>query len=103
MRGAAGLRLTSYRVAASARTCRDGSPSQPIFRGLLGTGDATLFDSRLLHCGGANESPRRRALFYVSFRARKALAPPGSLLYALRERYSLRELRERCSTSRYKI
>ena len=33
----------------------------------LGTGDATVFDSRLLHCGGGNESDRRRVLFYFSF------------------------------------
>lgn len=33
----------------------------------LGTGDATVFDSRLLHCGGGNDSDRRRVLFYFSF------------------------------------
>jgi|AntAceMinimDraft_5_1070358.scaffolds.fasta_scaffold03747_2 hypothetical protein len=33
----------------------------------LGTGDATVFDSRLLHCGGGNSSDRRRVLFYFSF------------------------------------
>ncbi len=61
---------------------------------LLRSGDATLYDSRLLHCGGANESAarrrvlrlrlpavgahsagRRRALFYLSFRARAAESP----------------------------
>ena len=30
-------------------------------------GDGVLFDSRTMHCGGANESNRRRVLFYFSF------------------------------------
>ena len=63
--------------------------SRPCWRGILGAGDVSLFDSRLLHCGGANESNRRRVLFYASFRAREAKAPPGTLLYSLRERHSL--------------
>ena len=67
--------------------------SRPTYTGVLGTGDATLFDSRLLHCGGGNESPRRRVLFYASFRAKVAEAPPGSLLYELRGKHSLAELR----------
>lgn len=54
-------------------------------------GDVALFDSRLLHCGGANVSPRRRILFYVSFRARKVVAPPGTILYDLRERHTLQD------------
>jgi hypothetical protein len=62
---------------------------RPTWRGVLDTGEATLFDSRLIHCGGANESPRRRVLFYISFRAKEASAPPGTLLYDLRGRYSL--------------
>ena len=33
----------------------------------LNVGDATVFDSRLLHCGGGNESNQRRVLFYFSF------------------------------------
>ena len=65
--------------------------SRPCDSGLLGQGDATLFDSRLLHCGTANVSPRRRVLFYASFRARDAKAPPGTLLYDLRERHSLQD------------
>ena len=65
--------------------------SRCTYRGMLASGDATLFDSRVLHCGGANTSPRRRVLFYASFRAREAKAPPGTLLYDLRERHSLSE------------
>jgi len=38
--------------------------------GLLDTGDATLYDGRLLHCGGANRSERR------CVRSRDFLAPP---------------------------
>ena len=33
----------------------------PIWRGVLGVGDVSLYDSRLLHAGGANASERRRA------------------------------------------
>ena len=40
--------------------------------GLLGTGDAALYDGRLLHCGGANRAGRPRILFYVTFRAADA-------------------------------
>lgn len=54
--------------------------------GLLRTGDASLFDSRLLHAGGANTSPRRRVLFYFSFKSAEAKPPPGTLLAALRGR-----------------
>ena len=43
--------------------------------GTMSAGDAVLFDSRLLHCGGANSSPRRRILFYFSFRAAGAVTP----------------------------
>jgi ectoine hydroxylase-related dioxygenase (phytanoyl-CoA dioxygenase family) len=34
-------------------------------RGLLGIGDAVLYDTRLLHCGGAN-TQQRRALLAIS-------------------------------------
>ena len=61
----------------------------PNARGLLETGDITLFDSRLLHGGGENESARRRVLFYFSFRAKGVRAPPGSLLYQLRRQHTL--------------
>ena len=35
--------------------------------GVISKGDATLFDSRTLHCGTENESDKRRVLFYFSF------------------------------------
>jgi hypothetical protein len=66
----------------------------PNRRGLLLAGDATLFDSRLLHCGGANHSLRRRVLFYFSFRRRaaKAPVPPGTLSHNLSGRHTLRTI-----------
>ena len=67
--------------------------SRPTWRGLLGTGDCSLFDSRLLHCGGPNTSDRRRVIFYLSFKAKNAKAPPGTLLYELRGKHSLADLR----------
>ena len=65
----------------------------PVTRGLLRRGDATLYDSRLLHCGDANDSRERRVLFYFSFRARGAPEPSnaGSLQHGLRGKYSLQD------------
>ena len=37
-------------------------------------GDGVLFDSRTMHCGGANASKRRRVLFYFSFKRRPSWA-----------------------------
>lgn len=57
----------------------------PHTRGLLGTGDANVIDARTLHCGGGNDSLKRRVLFYCSFRRRgRATAGTHSLLPALR-------------------
>jgi len=52
--------------------------------GVLRTGGANLIDSRVMHCGGSNGSPKRRVLFYFSFRRRGKVTPSGSLLYNLR-------------------
>ena len=52
--------------------------------GVLGRGDMSLFDSRLLHCGAANLSKKRRILFYFSFKAGNQRPPPGTILAALR-------------------
>ena len=43
----------------------------------LRLGDAVMFDTRVLHCGGANDSPRRRVLLYFSFRVPGANTPYG--------------------------
>ena len=59
----------------------------PVRVGLLRKGDLLLFDSRILHCGGANDAAEgaRRAIFYFSLKARAARkVPGGTLLGALR-------------------
>ena len=63
------------------------------FEAVMGAGDCTLYDSRLLHRGGANTSARRRVLFYCSFRARGARMPArgsqGTMLEDLRDKHEL--------------
>ena len=51
--------------------------SAPRHLATLRRGDAVMFDTRCLHCGGANESSRRRVLLYVSFRLPGAHTPYG--------------------------
>ena len=53
--------------------------------GVLGSGDSNVIDARTLHCGGGNDSLKRRVLFYCSFLRRgRATAGTHSLLPALR-------------------
>ena len=52
--------------------------------GTLRVGDANLIDSRLFHCGGGNDSRKRRVLAYISFRRRGKVTPSGSMLYKFR-------------------
>mmetsp|Transcript_33898 Transcript_33898/g.38622 ORF Transcript_33898/g.38622 Transcript_33898/m.38622 type:complete len:570 (+) Transcript_33898:80-1789(+) len=68
---------------------------------LLPTGDAALFDSRILHCGGENkdskEGGQTRVLLYLSFqnpRAKEPIGNVGSLLPAIKPT-TIRELRTR--------
>ncbi|KAL7561808.1 hypothetical protein ACA910_013344 [Epithemia clementina (nom. ined.)] len=42
--------------------------NHPSVVGILPKGSCAIFDSRTLHCGGANESNTSRALFYFSFK-----------------------------------
>ena len=42
--------------------------TQPSVLGTLPKGSCGIYDSRLLHCGGANHSDQSRALFYLSFK-----------------------------------
>eukprot|EP00977_Amphora_coffeiformis_P004753 scaffold1019_cov172-Amphora_coffeaeformis.AAC.6 len=42
--------------------------TQPAVLGTLPKGSCGMYDSRLLHCGGANQSDTSRALFYFSFK-----------------------------------
>lgn len=66
---------------------------------LLKAGDASLFDSRTLHCGGANdrEEGATRVLMYMSFRNPRATEPignVGSMMPGI-ERMTLREFRNK--------
>ena len=40
--------------------------SLPAVTSALKTGDVAIFDSRVLHCGDANSSAKRRVLFYFT-------------------------------------
>jgi len=72
----------------------------------LDAGDASLFDSRTMHCGGANdaEAGGTRVLFYCSFRNPNAEAPVGnvgSLHASIKAKpITLRELRAKLSMLR---
>jgi hypothetical protein len=63
--------------------------SHPCVTGIMRCGDAVVFDSRLLHCGSANTSSRRRVLFYLSFR-KPSVALPGTMCACDKERWALR-------------
>jgi ectoine hydroxylase-related dioxygenase (phytanoyl-CoA dioxygenase family) len=85
------------RVAAEQEAREKQLASWPTWRALLGTGDVSLFDSRILHGGEANVSPHERILFYCSFvRASHAnsWSAQGTLLSSLRGKHELREWRE---------
>jgi ectoine hydroxylase-related dioxygenase (phytanoyl-CoA dioxygenase family) len=61
----------------------------------LRTGDASMFDSRLLHCGGGNASSKRRVLFYFSFEVNGSENPNSgvsSIRDELRGKYTLADL-----------
>lgn len=67
----------------------------PAVLGLLPKGSCAIFDSRLLHCGGANISTdRSRALFYCSFKNPAVGYPgnPGSIRRELLSKYTLATL-----------
>ena len=53
--------------------------------GVMRRGDAVVFDSRILHCGSANESEARRAMFYFSF-SRRDISHNGTLDAELQRR-----------------
>jgi ectoine hydroxylase-related dioxygenase (phytanoyl-CoA dioxygenase family) len=65
--------------------------------GLLPKGSCGLYDSRLLHCGGANKSAdRSRALFYFSFRNPTVTNPgnPGSIRRDMIDQWTLSRLQD---------
>jgi len=66
----------------------------PAFSSNLKKGDVAIFDSRLLHCGGANESEdKRRILFYFTFTAADTTRiKPGSIRNMDRGKYTLSDL-----------
>ncbi len=52
--------------------------AQPAVRSGLRKGDVAVFDSRVLHCGCANDSKKRRVLFYLTLsRAQRWPLPDG--------------------------
>ena len=63
--------------------------------GLISCGDATIFDSRTLHCGTENESSKRRVLFYFSFQRAESDNPNAAISTIrseLRDKYTLGDL-----------
>jgi ectoine hydroxylase-related dioxygenase (phytanoyl-CoA dioxygenase family) len=74
-----------------------GGPAlkRPYELGLIKRGDATIFDSRTLHCGTENSSSRRRVLFYFSFERAGSDNPNASvstIRTELRDRFTLADL-----------
>ena len=53
--------------------------AQPAVESSLRCGDVAAFDSRVLHCGCANSSQRRRVLFYVTLSRAQTWPLPGGL------------------------
>ena len=70
--------------------------TQPAVLGTLPKGCCGLYDSRLLHCGGANESETPRALFYFSFRNPKitSVGNPGSIRRDMIGKWDLQSLQK---------
>ena len=70
--------------------------SRPSVLGTLPKGSCAIFDSRLLHCGTANQSDESRALFYVSFKSPKIGYPgnPASIRPELPGRLNLLQLQK---------
>lgn len=66
----------------------------PAVLGVLPKGSCAIFDSRLLHCGGANTSDTSRALFYFSFKNSKIGYPgnPASIRPELSSKYTITTL-----------
>jgi ectoine hydroxylase-related dioxygenase (phytanoyl-CoA dioxygenase family) len=66
----------------------------PAKLGTLPKGSCGIYDSRLLHCGGANRSQNPRALFYFSFKNPKvgSAGNPGSIRPELVGKISLNNM-----------
>ena len=71
--------------------------STPVVLGTLTKGSCAIFDSRLLHAGGANTSSKSRALLYFTFQNSKVARQgghPGSLLKNLADKWTLQQLQQ---------
>jgi ectoine hydroxylase-related dioxygenase (phytanoyl-CoA dioxygenase family) len=68
--------------------------TEPSVLGVLPKGSCAIFDSRVLHCGGANTSDKSRALFYCSFKNPQIGYPgnPGSIRRELVAKYTITSL-----------
>ena len=78
----------------------------PSVSALLNTGDASLFDSRTMHCGGTNDEldGDTRVLLYMSFRnprATEQIGNVGSIMPDI-ENMSIRELRSKLAATMQK-
>jgi len=68
--------------------------TQPSVIGVLPKGSCGIYDSRLLHCGGANQSDQSRALFYFTWKNPKVGYPgnPGSIRKELIGKITLKDV-----------
>ena len=74
-----------------------GGPTllKPNVKALLKTGDGSVFDSRLLHCGTENVSESRRVLFYITYGPKNAENPNrgfSTIREEFRGRYTLEDV-----------
>lgn len=75
----------------------------PSVLGTLPKGSCAIFDSRLLHCGGANQSEMSRALMYCSFQNPKVVpGNPGSIRSNLIGKWTLQTLSDELELFRKK-
>mmetsp|Transcript_1252 Transcript_1252/g.2304 ORF Transcript_1252/g.2304 Transcript_1252/m.2304 type:complete len:459 (+) Transcript_1252:254-1630(+) len=77
--------------------------SSPSVAALLNAGDASLFDSRTMHCGGANDEVEgaTRCLLYLSFRNPSATEPIGNVGSIMPDipKMTVRELRTKLAAA----
>eukprot|EP00537_Pseudo-nitzschia_pungens_P013835 CAMPEP_0172395408 /NCGR_PEP_ID=MMETSP1061-20121228/19482_1 /TAXON_ID=37318 /ORGANISM="Pseudo-nitzschia pungens, Strain cf. pungens" /LENGTH=430 /DNA_ID=CAMNT_0013126977 /DNA_START=13 /DNA_END=1306 /DNA_ORIENTATION=+ len=93
---------SSYSSSSSSSTAAGESSKDKLLRttpsvlGLLPRGSCAIFDSRLLHCGGANTSDTSRALFYFSFKNSGIGYPgnPGSIRPELASKFTITSLEQ---------
>lgn len=90
-----------YVAPSTGESCKDKLlRTAPSVLGVLPKGSCAIFDSRLLHCGGANTSDRSRALFYFSFKNPKIGYPgnPASIRPELSSKYTITTLEKDLKT-----